>query len=353
MELGLELLDVQKFRIGQTAERDFFDAQGKLLLVKGKVISERVWQLLCARQVYGINVRLEDAEVKHFPAATYKKALDFIKTLFNHVITTRRLKDAAIVVETLVTELDNNPGQYIDLNRFRSFDNNTYVHSVNVCLLATIIGKEIGYSRKELRELALGALLHDYGKQSIPLKILNKESRLTDDEFTVIKEHPTIGVRLLKPLRVANTILAAIGQHHERWNGTGYPEGLLREGIHPNARVIAVADVYDALTADRPYHSGLPPYHALEIMFAESGAGFAPEIITVFNRCMVIYPENSVVRLNTGEVGQVIALHKNHPTRPIICIRIDQDGNFIDGGRVIDLLEDLTCFVDSIKFIAL
>ena len=184
----------------------------------------------------------------------------------------------------------------------------------------------------------------------IPSSILNKPSGLTPEEFEIVKRHPIQGQHLIQNVGVPSEVLLSIGQHHERWNGQGYPARLMKCGIHPSAQIVAVADVFNALTADRPYRKGLPPYHALEMIIAGSGTDFAPDVVQAFRCSLLLYPENSIVTLNTGEIGIVITVQSNNPTRPLIRILFDEKGNYINDYKVVDLLQDLTSFIIEVEF---
>lgn len=162
------------------------------------------------------------------------------------------------IVDDIINELEEHE-TYVNFNHFRTYDNYTYVHSINVAILSTLIAKQIGYRGKHLSDLCLGALLHDLGKLMIPGSILNKPSGLTSEEFEIVKMHPIQGQKMLQNIGVPPEVLLSIRQHHERWNGQGYPDRLIKRGIYPSAQIVAVADVFDALTADRPYRKGLHP----------------------------------------------------------------------------------------------
>lgn len=353
MNLILKPCQTKGFVQGVSTSRDLYDAQGILLLAKGEIVTPRVYELLQAHQVYILQYEMDKAvPPKCFSQDRYQNVLASMQEIYQgaNLVTKEKLLTTIDVVDGIINELTEYPRIYFDLNQFRNFDNYTYVHSVNVGLLATLIALEMGYQDEQLKELTLGALLHDLGKMTIPSEILNKPAGLTAQEFEILKQHPRRGVELLREVKVSPGVLAGIYQHHERWNGQGYPERLKSDAIHVNAQVIAVADVFDAITADRPYHDGMPPYHALELVVAGFGSDFAPAAVLALRNSLVIYPENSKVKLNTGEVGVVVAIPPSFPTRPLIRILFDKYGNFIQGGTIIDLLQDFTRFVSSVNF---
>ena len=234
----------------------------------------------------------------------------------------------------------------IDMVRFKEHDYCTFIHSVNVAILATLTARELGYKGRCLRYLTMGAILHDLGKLKIPSEILNKSEPLTESELNLIKQHPIEGEAMLRNADVLPSILRIVRQHHERWDGKGYPDGLSGINIHLDAQIVAVADVYDALTADRPYRKALPPYHALEIILA-TGKDFNPKVVEAFRKSLNLYPEDTIVTLNTGEIGLVVAVPTSFPTRPLVRLLFDSNGRYLNRETYIDLLHELTYFIKS------
>lgn len=194
-------------------------------------------------------------------------------------------------VEQVIQSLRRWSWLQTELDRLCRFDRYTYVHSVHVAILALMMAEHMGYKRKDLRDIVLGALLHDVGKEKIPLAILNRPGKLSASEFALVKEHPSLGEEILrlKPLSLSTYLV--ICQHHERWNGQGYPDGLRETQIHPFAQIVAVADVFDALTADRPYRSGIPGKVAHDMLLAGAGTDFADEVIEAFQEIAALYGE--------------------------------------------------------------
>lgn len=238
----------------------------------------------------------------------------------------------------------------LDMEKFKQHDYGTFVHCVNVALLATITGMRLGYKEKRLKYLTMGALLHDLGKLNVPKEILNKPGSLKDDEFVIMKQHPLMGVEMLKNTPLLPSVLATVKDHHERWNGKGYPYGLIGNNIHMDAQIVAVTDVYEALTANRPYRKGLPPHHALEMIIAWSGKDFNPKVVQAFRESLILYPENAIVTLNTREIGVVAAVPLQMPTRPLIRLLFDNNGRFLNREIYVDLMQDLTRFIGRMEF---
>ncbi|HEX6972218.1 MAG TPA: HD-GYP domain-containing protein [Limnochordia bacterium] len=206
----------------------------------------------------------------------------------------------------------------VHLTDIRALNDYTFAHSVSVCALSVVLGVHRGLSPGELRDLAVGALLHDIGKVRISEEIWNKPGPLTPDEFELVKRHPTYGFEILRRHPEFSVLSAHIAyQHHERENGSGYPRGLSGDEIHTFARITAVTDVYDALTSQqRPYHQPHSPIEAAEFLASGRGELFDAATVNTFLRRIALYPPGSWVRLTNGEVGVVVEVRKDAPALP-------------------------------------
>jgi len=339
---------------------DLFDAKGTLLLKKGIEIHDSIRERLRRREVYVLQYH-EDLTLKHvkrFPKDAYVKLVGFLWTIYHEdkLIGPDQIEKTVDMVNLILKEihteavyLDFNAG-LVDLEKFKQHDYRTFIHAINVALLSALTGMRLGYGGEALKELILGALLHDLGKLKIPSEILNKPGCLSDDEFTIIKQHPLMGGEMLENAHLLPNVMATIKEHHERWNGKGYPFGLRGHEIHQDAQIVAVADVYEALTADRPYRKGLPPYHALEMMIAWSGIDFNPQLVQAFRESLILYPENAKITLNTGEVGVVVAIPVQMPTRPLLRLLFNREGSYVNEEIYVDLMQDLTRFIERVEF---
>jgi len=359
MNLVLERVNPNSVLEKKTCE-DLFDSKGNLLLKKGLRINESIRGRLTRREVYVLQYH-NDSMPKHmkgFPKDTYIKLVGSLWNIYHEakLIEDEQIEKTVDLVNLIFKELQT-PDVYLDFNlawldleKFKQHDYWTFVHVINVALLSALTGMCLGYQGKRLKELTLGALLHDLGKLHIPSEILNKPGSLSDEEFALIKQHPLIGGEMLKNSHVLPSVLATIKEHHERWNGKGYPYGLKGNDIHRDAQIVAVADVYEALTADRPYRKGLPPYHALEMIIAWSGNDFNPKVVQAFRESLILYPENSKITLNTGEIGVVVAIPVQMPTRPLLRLLFDREGRYVNCETYIDLMQDLTRFIERVEF---
>ncbi|MCG5525631.1 HD-GYP domain-containing protein [Ectothiorhodospira haloalkaliphila] len=230
------------------------------------------------------------------------------------------------VVSHLAEQVVESPNALLWLTHLRERDRYTSLHSINVCILSLSFGRFLGMGRDELEVLGLGALLHDIGKLRVPLEILNCPRRLTAEEFEQMKAHPVLGYALLKrnkdlPEQALQTALC----HHERINGAGYPNGHKGDAIPPHARLVAVVDVYDAISSKRVYHDGMTPQDALNIIFRMRGEELDTELVEAFIRCVGIYPVGSLVELTSGEVGVVVGFNARHRLRPTVMLLLDAE----------------------------
>ncbi|MFT8350476.1 HD-GYP domain-containing protein [Clostridium saccharoperbutylacetonicum] len=210
---------------------------------------------------------------------------------------------------------------------YGSGDDSIYRHSVNVAALSAIIGKWIGYDHVKLNSLVYSAILHDYGKTKIDRDLLKKEATLTTSEFNVIKTHAQLGYKFVKEIKQLDTSVSyGVLMHHERLDGSGYPLGLKDEAIHPFARIIAIADVFDAMNSDRGYKKKRLPFEALQIVKNESLGKLDYEYTKVFLEHIVDYYTGEEVLLNTNETCKIIKMNLNDLEKPLIL----KDNDFID-----------------------
>lgn len=356
--------------------KEVYSRNGRLLLRKGAVLTQEWIDKLADFGVPTVYIEMESAvdgaaaeegqagcqqdkmkkrpriEVPDMvPYQIRNEAERVVQEIMQDVKTGRLIKTnkARKVVEDIVNQLINNRHIAGKLADIRILDDYTFAHSVNVCILSISTGVIMGYSKIRLRELGIGALLHDVGKMKIPDEILNKRGPLTEREFEEIKRHTILGYEILSehPDITSNAARISI-QHHECYNGSGYPWGVRDEEVHEYSKIVAIADVYDALTADRVYKNAIMPYEAMEIIIASSGYQFDPQIIKLFVENSEIYPVGSTVELNTGETGMIVNVDRVLPTRPVIRLISDMNGKEITEDIEINLINNPTIFIKKI-----
>ncbi|MBK7614093.1 MAG: HD-GYP domain-containing protein [Burkholderiales bacterium] len=210
------------------------------------------------------------------------------------------------LVNDIAHSVYRNPGALVSLARLKTQDDYTYMHSVAVCALMVALGREQGLSEDACREAGMAGLLHDLGKALMPLAVLNKPGKLTEEEFAVMRTHPERGYELLLEARaVRDGVLDVCLHHHERIDGTGYPHRLAHEHISLLARMGSICDVYDAITSNRPYKAGWDPAESIARMASWKGH-FDPLLFQAFVRSLGIYPTGSLVRLQSGKLAVVV-----------------------------------------------
>lgn len=233
----------------------------------------------------------------------------------------------------ILEEIKSNPSMIVEMINLSSYDNYTYMHSINVDILSVIIGIGLGFKDEELKQLSQAALLHDIGKTCLPIDILNKPGKLTPEEFEEIRKHPMYGYNLLKDNHnISSVVRNAVLSHHENEDGSGYPRNLKSDKIHTFAKIIHIADVYDALTAKRVYKDAYSPADALEYLMSKADTMFDPKIIEVFMKYVALYPIGTSVLLSNGKSATILRNHRTCLSRPIVML---------SDGTTIDLLKNL------------
>jgi HD-GYP domain-containing protein (c-di-GMP phosphodiesterase class II) len=257
----------------------------------------------------------------------YRQALSHVHEVFDCISHGGRFnhQDSEEVVDGLVDSVRRNDAASICLTRFKASDEYTYVHSVNVGLLAVVFGVSLGLEHTEVVRLGLAGMYHDVGKLRIPKEVLNKPGKLTPGEYRLVQTHALEGYRIMSTQQdVHPDLLSAVAEHHERFDGSGYPRSLQGQGLNRFARLLSVVDVYDALTSDKPYAKAKTPSEAFRVMYSARGKSFEPQYVERFIKALGIYPPGSFVRLNTGDYGVVCGSNNDQPLRPQVKVVYDR-----------------------------
>ena len=328
---------------------NIYDTRGHLLLAKGVLLTQiyldKLYDLGIS-EIYVEDSSTEDINIKEtISPETKREVLNIITKEFTKVSSFKNEKKVNIqtklfqeAVDSMLEELRTNKSALLTLINLKTFDDYTYVHSFNVTVYALVIGMDLYLNEEKLRKLGLGAIFHDIGKMVIPPEILNKEGALTSEEFELIKTHTTEGYRILKDVPNLPAVSRHVSlSHHERCDGKGYPKGLTCDQIPLFSRVVAVADVYDALTTRRPYRAKVLPHEALEIVMASAGSHLDFELVKIFEKRIAPYPIGTTVKLTTGEIGVVKDIKYGFTMRPTIKILYDKKGNKLPPEEVYEL----------------
>ncbi len=250
-----------------------------------------------------------------------------------------QLSDVRGVVEPILDSIIRNPDALLWLTRLRQKDSYAYSHSIDNCALAIAFGRHMGLPKDDLRTLAMGMLLLDTGKMKVPDNILNKQGTLTDDEFTEVKRHVEYSVEIIQQIQGIDTDVISIAKtHHERYDGSGYPQGLEANLIPVYGRMAAIIDCYDAMISQRPHCDAISPHAALQKIYSWRNRLFQEELVEQFLQCLGAFPTGSLVEMNTGEVGIVMSQNNTRRLKPKIMMILDSDKTPFGNFKIIDLM---------------
>ncbi len=254
-----------------------------------------------------------------------------------------KMEKVSHVVDEVFDSILRNRDALMTLMAFKNKDDYTYMHSVNVAILMTLLAQSDKLPEERVKDLATGGLLHDIGKSGIPFAIINKPGPLSDDERSLMEQHPRLGLEIAKHVeQLSEEILNIIYQHHERLNGTGYPQGLSEGQISWGARAAAICDIYDAVTSDRSYASAMLPTDALKYIFSKGEQGELDfEVVQKFIHAVGIYPVGSLVRLNSGFIAKIVESSKSNPLQPVVCMFYDTNKKRSIPPRNLDLSQGI------------
>lgn len=318
---------------GMIVGEDIYNALDVMILASGTIVTSQIYKMLDKLNLDDIaiidkKVKGEDEVVivDNKIQLIYNDTVKSFKEIFNSVKFGKQVIASEIedLLSPMLNEVKTNPSLAKKLWQIEVSDEYTYDHSVTVSMASALLGKWLNLSDYQINELGTAGLLHDIGKCNIPDQILKKPDRLTDEEFKVMKTHSTLGYLLLKNgHNFSDDILAGVYQHHEKFDGNGYPNKLSGDEIHLYGKIIAVADVYSAMTSNRIYRKRMSPFLVAKLMLEYSFGYLDPLSVNTFLSNVSNFYVGTIVKLTDGRIGEVIMVNKTEPYRPLV--RVEED----------------------------
>lgn len=333
---------------GMITAEDVLNYNNQLILPKGLILTDKTITKLAFYSVISVKVEDSVANVneKNLDEPTYAEKIrqspEFIKfrdefrqdvDSFKQVVNDVVEKGAPLNVDRLMNHTLNilepgwtSPNIFDMLHSMREYDDATYVHCMNVALICNVFARWLHLSEEEIRTATISGLLHDIGKTRIPDSIIKKPGKLTEEEYSIVKTHPQVGHQMLASSALPKSILNAVLLHHEKCDGSGYPFGFSGDQIDPYAKIVSIADVYDAMTSARIYRGPLCPFKAIALFESEGLQKYDTKYILTFLENVVNTYLLNTIRLNNGVTGKIVYINKNHLSSPTI----QTDHGFLD-----------------------
>ena len=326
-------------RQGMKIGRNIYSSDGIVLLAKDVILTNEYIESLGKIGVNGAYIEDSlsyDIQIQNIISDELKiHAVKSMKDIYNNPgDVARTVSMVEHLAKSIIFEISNNKNIMVNMIDIKAFDDHMYSHSVNVAVLASVIGIALNLDMKKIEKLTASALLHDIGKVFISKDILNKENSMTEEEIALIKSHPEKGYRYIKQYyNISVTTYVGILQHHERFDGKGYPDGKKQDEISKFARIICICDSYDNLVTEKPNQKAYLPSDAIEYIMANNGQIFDPKLVKTFLKKVAPYPLGTVLRLSNGETVIVIENNQYCSIRPKV--------RNLENNEIYDLTNDL------------
>ncbi|MGF7059188.1 HD-GYP domain-containing protein [Brassicibacter mesophilus] len=333
----MPLISIDEVKTGMVLNKNVENMDtGIILLASGTVLNRRNIANLINQGIRYVDVfEKKNDEKTYFVVEDdcfyqkYGELIDSTKNVLNNVKLGKKIivTEISDVVDDMIDEITKINNILARIRQLKDSNDYTFKHSINVSLLATMVGKWLGYTDVELKQISLAGLFHDIGKMKISDNIINKPNKLNDKEFELVKRHTIYGYNILKEtIGISKNISLAALQHHEREDGSGYPLGVKSDKIHEYAKIIAVCDVFDAMTSNRVYKGKDSPFLVAEHIASNSFGILDGRVSTTFLKNISKFYVGNIVKLSTGEIGEIIYVYNQIPTRPVVKV----DDKYID-----------------------
>lgn len=336
--MEFKLLKTNECKAGMVLAKDIFSEKGIILIPEGTILTDLMIDKIIIANIPSIYIvnddkhinKREDSKTMKEMKKDYSKKIEKIKNIFNNFAEGTSLEEDAREIASSIINSERFSGDLLRcMRQLRDMNDYTYQHSLNVSSLCCLIGNWMNLSKNELEELTLAGLVHDIGKSKIDSEILRKDTELTNEEVLEIQRHCEYGYKILKKhTKYSEDVLKAVLMHHEKEDGTGYPSNLKSKDIHPYAKVIAVANLYSAITLDRIYKRTDTPFSVFEIFESVSAQKFDTLTVYTLISNIAMYYIGDKVRLTNGMFGNIVFIDKEFISRPLI---------HCENGEIIDL----------------
>ena len=353
-------ISTRALKDGMVIDQAIMDKTGRILIARKTMLDDFLIEALKKMGISGVYIRegeedpeeaVEEAlpEVKEkieklkvadrarvdLSASVKKRVTEGIKFLYSDTASSDLTNRAASVTGNLMDSIMENDAVALNIDALKVSDEYTFKHSVDVATISMLIAKKSGFSEAEIEKIGMAGLLHDVGKSKIPNEVLNKAGKLTEEEFGIMKKHSFYGYQILKEKKdIPKDVLFGVLQHHEKINGKGYPMGVAAGQISDFARILSIADIYDALVTERPYKKAFSQQDAIEMIMAKTDE-LDISYMRDFLAIIILYPVDSVVTLSNGEKAKVVANNPQYPLRPKVV--------GLKTGIIYDLSNDIKC----------
>lgn len=346
----MRLVAIQDITGNEILAQPIYDIDGRKLLNQGIRLKPSYIEKLHEKGIFSIYVEdaiSEGIEIdENLCLETRVRAKQIVNQELNRFVKSKEIHVQELIrmVNDIVEEMLSSRIDLINLKDVRMQDEYLFAHSVNVCALSIMLASKMGYTKDKIKNIGLGALLHDFGKMLIPPSLLQKETDLNPDEILELKKHPLYGYNIFKDDNdISSTVKIAVLMHHENLDGSGYPMGLTGDKIHYSARIVSICNIFDSITCDRKFKQALSTADAVERLSCSAGSILDKSLTDEFLNMIPIFPNGTLVLLSNGLVGIVISNNSKSRTRPVVRLLYNpKTKTRYNNNYIVDLMQELT-----------